>query len=1139
VAGGARCAVLPEDTLTGPPASASGGRFVRPTLEPIPGPTTDYFGNLVKRLRIWLAIPVLEETKPYSGYHVTLVLLDDGGRIAATYRKVMPRFGVDDGGMVRGTAYATLESIEGPAGRLGILFGDDLQTGVPRLAARGAHTILVADHWTPAEALARDRVCRKLSREYRVNLVIASWVGDGAREATIPSWSGGIYAKDGSVFVPPANARDYVLSASLEGSCPQLVIRPPLGLPSVPVPSYALVTADIVELGRQLFHDTRLSKNGRISCATCHRPDQAFTNERPMESAVPGERLARKVPSLLNVAYREALFWDGRASTLEGQVKYPLSHALEMDFHYLDLVATVRRDPGYVKTFELLTGGKPIEYTHVAAALAAYQRTLLSGGSAFDRYYYGGDSDALNASAQRGLALFTGKAGCGGCHTITRRYALFTDHQFHNTGIAYDKTTASFSDLGWSLVRFDGNAGTFLTPPLRDVTRKAPYMHDGSIPTLAEVIDFYDRGGRPNPYLDPKIKPLGLSPHERKDLLVFLHSLSGGQTAEITSEQRAGGGLSSTLAANGPVAAAIQLPSLPGDARELLAPMELAITRAVAQGGKLIVLPDFRSPSARAGGSPFGSESSPLVAKEGHDSLVARFRSLAEKHNIYLVFPGYDVDEQGETYRYITVLQGRESLATYRQRDLRSGLMPPSGSRELKLLRPIDTPLGRVGILSGADVLRGVPRLASLGARYIFISASWSGADPLDCVKVSRHLAQKHRVTLIIANSHGRPADPGADLPALVTNEESARATQEEHVGPCSITYVRLGDPRPGDGPGGTRPLGLPLPFQPNDLQITPERIELGRLLFFDKNLSSDRRTSCASCHQPEKAFTDGKRVPEGVFGRHGKRNVPSLLNAGYRTLFFWDGQANRLEDQVLHAIQGWHEMDSSPTRAVEYVESQPGYARRFQLITGRSKLTFTDVAACIASYERSLISSNSLFDRYYFGGDETAVSPGAKRGFDLFRGKANCAACHLIGPRSALFTDHGFHNTGVGYHNRFEYLGYLGDGLPGNPATRNSFQGEYLTPSLRNVALTAPYMHDGSRATLADVILFYDQGGISNPLLDPRIKPLGLSKEEQEDLVEFLKTLNGEQRYGEDGRPSSKGGNTGTAQEPKVWGEK
>jgi cytochrome c peroxidase len=284
-------------------------------------------------------------------------------------------------------------------------------------------------------------------------------------------------------------------------------------------------------------------------------------------------------------------------------------------------------------------------------------------------------------------------------------------------------------------------------------------------------------------------------------------------------------------------------------------------------------------------------------------------------------------------------------------------------------------------------------------------------------------------------------------------------------------------------------PLGLDayMPV-PEDNPLTPEKIALGRRLFHDKRLSRDKKVSCATCHQPQRAFTDGRAVAVGVFGRKGERSAPALINRGYGASFFWDGRIKTLEEQVLKPIQDPNEMDMTLEEASRRIKRRPA-----------------EIAAALASYVRSILSGDAPIDRY-MNGQREALSEDARRGLNLFRGKANCTACHL-GPN---FTDERFHNTGVAWRD-----GALRDQGRHIVTGKEEDRGAFKTPTLREIARTAPYMHDGSIATLEEVVEFYNRGGNKNPHLDSELRPLNLTPEEKKSLVVFLTALSGSLRAG------------------------
>ena len=319
---------------------------------------------------------------------------------------------------------------------------------------------------------------------------------------------------------------------------------------------------------------------------------------------------------------------------------------------------------------------------------------------------------------------------------------------------------------------------------------------------------------------------------------------------------------------------------------------------------------------------------------------------------------------------------------------------------------------------------------------------------------------------------------------------------------------------------------------------LSPEKIELGRRLFYDRRLSINETFSCAMCHIPQQAFTSNEiRTAVGVEGRTVKRNTPTLLNVGFLSSLFQDGRESSLEQQVWSPLLAHNEMaNPSIGYVLDKVERLDNYAELFARVYGSATPTMATLGDTLAAYQRSLVAGDSAFDRWYYQSDQAALPVSAQRGFELFVGKAGCAACHSVSRQHALFTDELLHNTGVGYAQSFRshkvpHEVTLAPGIvvkvdPAvyaaaaekppvdlgrydvtlNPSDRWKFR----TPSLRNVSLTAPYMHDGSLATLADVIDFYDRGGIDNPLLSPLIRPLGLTATERDDLHRFLESLVG-----------------------------
>jgi cytochrome c peroxidase len=304
-------------------------------------------------------------------------------------------------------------------------------------------------------------------------------------------------------------------------------------------------------------------------------------------------------------------------------------------------------------------------------------------------------------------------------------------------------------------------------------------------------------------------------------------------------------------------------------------------------------------------------------------------------------------------------------------------------------------------------------------------------------------------------------------------------------------------------------PLGLPPVPIPPQAPETMEAIALGRKLFYEKKLSKDNSLSCASCHNPLVGFTDGLKHSTGVGGKAGIRNAPTVVNAAYTPVQFWDGRARSLEEQAGSPMASPLEMDQAHDVSISKLEAEPAYQAQFRKAFGNGAVTIGKVEIAIASFERTLISGDSPFDRYQFGGDKKALSAAAIRGLAIFRDpkKGNCATCHTINDAYALFTDGKFHNIGVAVNEE----GDLNDLGRYTESRREADRGSFKTPTLRNVANTAPYMHDGSLKTLKGVIDFYAGGGNSNPYLDKEIRAITLSPQDRSDLVEFLKSLTGE----------------------------
>ncbi len=382
------------------------------------------------------------------------------------------------------------------------------------------------------------------------------------------------------------------------------------------------------------------------------------------------------------------------------------------------------------------------------------------------------------------------------------------------------------------------------------------------------------------------------------------------------------------------------------------------------------------------------------------------------------------------------------------------------------------------------------------------------------------HDEQKHNIRI-----GARDSKEGYDSEEYVTNSLSIQSRQGKETD--LIRFVK------------NPPLGLPAVPQPEDNPITEDKIKLGKKLFFDRRLSLNDTQSCAMCHIPEQGFTSHELMTAiGFEGRSVRRNTPTLYNVAYLTKLFLDGRETSLEHQVWQPMLARNEMANPSFGAViEKVKKLKDYKGLFEAAFDGQQASLINISKAISSYERTLVSGNSKFDRWHFNDEKNAMSDSAIRGFNLFTGKAQCVSCHSIAQDHALFTDNSLHNTGIGWQRAMkkeperervqvapgrylnvkkEIINSVGNQPEGDIGLYEITQNpddrwKYRTPTLRNVALTAPYMHDGSLATLHDVVEFYNHGGFKNETQDPIIKPLNLTRSEMDDLVEFLKSLNGD----------------------------
>lgn len=284
----------------------------------------------------------------------------------------------------------------------------------------------------------------------------------------------------------------------------------------LPAPADNLPNPQRVALGKALFFDPRLSGSGAIACSTCHNPSFSWQDGQALGVGHNGTRLGRRTPTILNLAWAEPFFWDGRAPTLEAQAKGPMASSAEMNMPHDGVVAAVQRLPGYRDAFATAYPGEPLNIDTVAKAIAAYERTIVSSEAPFDRWV-AGDAAAMSPPAVRGFSLFVGKANCASCHSSWR----FTDDGFHDIGMPDADLGRSKIMPGLTILEH-----AFKTPTLRNIAERAPYMHDGSVKTLEEVMDHYDHGFVRRASLSDQIRPLNLTAQEKADVIAFMQALT-------------------------------------------------------------------------------------------------------------------------------------------------------------------------------------------------------------------------------------------------------------------------------------------------------------------------------------------------------------------------------------------------------------------------------------------------------------------------------------------------------------------------------------------------------------------------------------------------------------------------------------
>lgn len=370
--------------------------------------------------------------------------------------------------------------------------------------------------------------------------------------------------------------------------------KPPLGLPPVPTPADNPITEAKVRLGEILFNDKRFSATGEVSCATCHDPAKAFTDSPlSVSKGINDLTGTRNAPTIINAAYLNSQFWDGRRPSLEEQSQDPFLNPVEMALpSHQPILQIIRTDAAYDDLFQAAFGVSADAATidHVKKAIASFERVVIAGGSPFDRFYFADEEDAISVQAKRGFDIFLNKGRCVSCHTISQTHALFTDNKFHNLGVGFSKIAddmqkvvgeflrvantdqkvdeavlgdANISEIGrFAVSREMQDIGQFKTPTLRNIAATAPYMHDGGLQTLRQVVELYnttispleDQTKEANPFQSGGIRPLDLTDAEIDDLVAFLKTLTSPQFEDAAKV---------SLAAQAQVDAAMTAPDVP------------------------------------------------------------------------------------------------------------------------------------------------------------------------------------------------------------------------------------------------------------------------------------------------------------------------------------------------------------------------------------------------------------------------------------------------------------------------------------------------------------------------------------------------------------------------------------------------
>jgi cytochrome c peroxidase len=407
-----------------------------------------------------------------------------------------------------------------------------------------------------------------------------------------------------------------------------------------------------------------------------------------------------------------------------------------------------------------------------------------------------------------------------------------------------------------------------------------------------------------------------------------------------------------------------------------------------------------------------------------------------------------------------------------------------------------------IGLASVGDAEMAIPHLSDRGASLVMMVGG-----PIDRAQVERlaGVARINHVALLIAGRHCRRSTDCIESAAVNADGN----IQQSNAASYKFYRPPFWSSQSSNGLPDTVP-------QPARYNYSPAMAELGRALFFDKRVSESGTIACSSCHVPSLGFSDGKARGAGVDGRPTQRNVVSLLNVAFQPSLRWDNYTTSLENFVKYPLSGYSDMDTHNfNKLVERIYQFPEYSTEFRLQFRKKKITFEMIELVLATYMRTLVSGDSAFDRAVVNGRRDAMSQSAWRGYELFKGRAQCSTCHEYSQKSPFFSNFQAHNTGLGWDPATSQYRDVG----AHAVASKNPPGSFRTPTLRDVARTGPYMHDGSISSLRAVIDYFDQGGGGGPGRDPQLKQLNLSEQDKTDLEAFLIALSGTAKFNSSGQ--------------------